>query len=69
MIEIISRRKLILLINKFQQQLEQHIRFEEREFSPAGTTFTAAELEKMGEQLQHLPSENLCVNYKVKFWE
>lgn len=70
MIEIISRQEAdLFLINKFQQQLEQHIRFEEREFFPwLEQHFTAAELEKMGAQLQHLPSKT-CVNYKVKFWE
>lgn len=70
MIETINRQEAdLFLIDKFQQQLEQHIRFEEREFFPwLEQHFSAAELEKMGEQLQHLPSKT-CVNYKVKFWE
>jgi hemerythrin-like domain-containing protein len=56
-------------IAQFAQRLEQHIRFEEREFFPrAEEVLNESELKAIGAQLEDDTSKN-CMNYPVKFWE
>ncbi len=57
------------VIEKFYRLLEQHIRFEEREFFPMiEETLTPQELSDIGSKLTHLPHQS-CSNFPIKFWE
>jgi hemerythrin-like domain-containing protein len=56
-------------IEKFYTLLDQHIRFEERDFFPLlEKTLTPDELQAIGDKLQHL-SHQSCARYPIKFWE
>jgi len=58
-----------VLINQFQQLLEQHIRFEERVFFPAlEQKLSSAHMEALGHQLRHLPA-NTCISDRYTFWK
>lgn len=58
-----------LLIEKFYCLLEQHIRFEEREFFPlVEDVLNENELKNIGQKLSHLHHES-CTGFPVKFWE
>ncbi|MBI2730581.1 MAG: hemerythrin domain-containing protein [Sphingobacteriales bacterium] len=57
------------LIKTFYQRLENHIRFEEREFFPLiEQTLNVSELEETGTKLTHLHHQT-CTDFPVKFWE
>ncbi|MBI3717738.1 MAG: hemerythrin domain-containing protein [Sphingobacteriales bacterium] len=57
------------VIEKFYQLLEQHIRFEEREYFPEiETTLSDEELTAVSKDLSHLHHQS-CTNFPVKFWE
>ncbi|RTL56184.1 MAG: hemerythrin domain-containing protein [Sphingobacteriales bacterium] len=56
-------------IEKFYQLLNQHIRFEEREYFPAiEATLSAKELTALSKDLSHLHHQS-CSNFPIKFWE
>lgn len=56
-------------IERFYQLLDQHIRFEEREYFPAiETTLSAEELTVITKDLSHLHHQS-CANFPIKFWE
>lgn len=57
------------LIELFKDQLEKHIRFEERELFPyIESNAELIVLEETGKKLSHLPNGN-CSHFPVKFWE
>lgn len=57
------------VIEKFYQLLDQHIRFEEREYFPAiEVTLLAEELTAISKDLSHLHHQS-CANFPIKFWE
>lgn len=57
------------VIEKFYQLLDQHIRFEEREYFPAiEVTLSAEELTAISKDLSHLHHQS-CANFPIKFWE
>lgn len=57
------------VLNQLIELLEKNIRFEERIFFPLiEQNCTVDELNKTGEELQYLSSNN-CINFEVKFWE
>lgn len=57
------------VIEQFHTLLEQHIRFEEKQFFPeTEKLLTEIQLQQLGKHLHEGDTQN-CVNYPVKFWE
>lgn len=57
------------IIEKFHLLLEQHIRFEEKQFFPEAEKLLKEEqLTELGKQLHEGDTQN-CMSYPVKFWE
>lgn len=56
-------------IELFADMLEQHIRFEERQFFPAAEkSLSEDQLAEIGKHLHDGDTQN-CINYPIKFWE
>jgi hemerythrin-like domain-containing protein len=59
----------IEVIEQFSTLLEQHIRFEEKQFFPAAEELlTELQLEELGKHLHENDTQS-CINYAGKFWE
>ena len=57
------------IIEQFSTLLEQHIRFEEKQFFPeTEKLLTEQQLEELGKHFQEGDTQS-CMNYPVKFWE
>ncbi|CAN5731579.1 hypothetical protein BH10BAC2_BH10BAC2_16090 [soil metagenome] len=57
------------VIKQFYTLLEQHIRFEEKQFFPkAEKLLTEEQLQQLGKNLNKGNTQN-CIKYPVKFWE
>ncbi len=55
---------------KFADQLDKHVRYEERELFPhLERTLTEAQLEAIGRQLNALPADPLKDDYEDEFWK
>lgn len=56
-------------VKTFYELLEQHVRFEEREYFPAIEQFlTSEELDLIGQHFVE-PNGKFCADLQVKFWE
>jgi hemerythrin-like domain-containing protein len=57
-------------INSFSNNLEKHIRFEERQlFNALQETLPVEELNDFNDALKSISEKDFCSNYLVKFWE